>query len=372
MMNASNMHNMAQQSGAAQPASQSSILKEIYSRFSWHWPWFAIAFCAAIIIGTTGTPQISSIVLCIFTIIAILITLKERIPEAVILAAALAAWMILRLPRQAVWQEMLAFSGLCVLLFLFQFIWEVRRPVWPAHVWPAHASALRILATGGQAGVVLVILFKYHGPLAPSFILAQVGAIGLFVLALLVLWAAYAQDKTKARYWCRYLAGLLVSATLSWESPVIWKLPQLRWLVGNTQPIEFLTMPIAIYLTTIAPFLMRKQTIQSSRYIGYICALVGPALLLGPSFVFSFHQDLLSVLLLLVESLGLFLMGNLTRPALYPFIYVGFILSVLADIRMIFYSFDHPNDLPLIIGIVSATLAIVIGITVYIFFIKKK
>src|SRR5579884_286786 len=369
-MNTSDMH--IQQPGSTGRASRPAILREIYTHISWSWRGYAIAFCAATIIGIKGTPQISFIVLCIFTIIAILMTLKERIPEAVIVAAGLAVWTILRVSWPQVWQEMLAFSGLCVLLFLFQFIWHVRSPIWPAHIWPARTSALRMLAAGGQAVIVLVILFGYMGPLAPSPILAQVGASGLLVLALLVLWTGYAQDKTKVRYWCNYLAGLLVSVTLSWELQTIWNLPQLRWLGGNTQPIEFLTMPIAIYLTTIAPFLMRKQTIQSSRYIGYICALVGPALLLGPSFVFSFHQDLLSVLLLLVESLGLFLMGNLTRPALYPFIYVGFILSVLADIRMIFYSFDHPNDLPLIIGIVSATLAIVIGITVYIFFIKKK
>ena len=364
-MSTSDMPGMAQPPDPIEAVNQPSMLKAIYSQLSWRWPWYAIALCAVIIIGITQHAEIAFITLCAFTLIAVLITLKERIAEAVILPTALAMWTILQISWEGAWQMALAFSGLCVLLFLFQFVWQIRKPLWPAH-----ASLWRSLATGGQAVIVLVILFHDEGPLAPNG-LAQVGAAGLFVLALMVLCSGYAEQyQTSVRHWCNYLAGLLASATLSWESPVIWNHMQ----VGNS--VEFVTIPLATYLTVIAPFLMRNHTVSSSKYIGYVCAIVGPALLLGPSFVLILlsgtQLDQSSAWLLLGESLGLFALGAFMRPPVYRFIGTGFILALVATIRMIVFYVGKSNQGAAVIFII-ASLAILtwIGITLYLLFVKK-
>lgn len=346
-------------------------------KFAWNWPWYLTALFTAILIGVwpalpalqPGTGFIGYSLLAL-TVLALLVMLVERVPEALVFPFGLAIWVIQRWqPSLPLTSLMIAYSLLCVLTFATQLLW---RRVPPTTRWIPAPTLHTVLSLGGLSLVVLAIITQ-NGLSADSGLLAQEGVGVLLVLALFVFvsgrlhlddvarLSASESDEAKraallrrartVQQWCTYGAGLLLSLVVSWELSAL----------GQTM-FDVLTLAPASYLTVIAPFLTRDEAIAKRRWIGQLVAIAGAALLLLPTLWLSFsNANLLSTVILLGESLALLLLGIITR--LRIFVLGSASLIIVGGLHALFLpSLGIPPSLALaLLGIIL--LAIATGFT---------
>jgi hypothetical protein len=339
-------------------------------RFTWSWPWYVTAMVAAVLMGywtslpleqpATGFIGYSMLA---FTALALAIMLVERIPELIVFPAALAAgaiWLWATPPLNLV-SLMIAYSLLCLVILVMQFTW---RFIPPAAHWLPDAIPNVILGLGGQVVVVLVIIGR-GGFSAGSGQLVHVGAGSLLELAVLLIWYGRLHTGIVAResastgevlrlkrmqsaralqHWCYYTAGLLLSLVISWELSAF----------GQTR-LDILLLAPASYLSVIAAFIMRDETLPGRHWIGQIVALSGAALLLLPALWFSFGDgNLTPTLVLIGESLALLLLGLATR--LRIFILSSASLLIIGTLRALFLS-TPPSLALMVLGVMLVVIA---------------
>ena len=317
--------------------------------FEWGWPWYLISLIAMIwtvvwqqIFGMESQAGIVAYSLLVFTAIAVCIMLVERVPEVLVLPAIFAALAIwLWQPHLDITTMMIAFSILCVLIFVSQLIWKVITPL--TKIVPA-SLLHNVAGIGGQFLVILVIIGN-GGLFASSGPLAFVGAGSLFVLALMAFCYGRIQENNIVQRCCDYSAGLLVSLVVSWTLAAF----------GQAN-LDLLTLAPATYLTVIAPLLLRDETLPEHRMIGEGIAVLGAALLLLPTLWLSFthsEENLLYTLVLIGEALALLLLG--IGAGVRIFVLTGAGLIVVAALHALFL----PNlaiPTPLALTILGVTL----------------
>ncbi len=339
-------------------------------QFTWSWPWYLVAGLSALLTGARTALPVEQAPggfiaywLLAFTAIALCIMLVERFPELLVFPVGLAAWTIwLWYPSLDVASLMMAYSGLCVLVFATQFIWRVLPPV--NHLLPI-GSLHDVLGLGGQSLVVLAIALQ-GGLFADAGMLVHVGAGSLFVLAALVFaygWVrthnlapiviaerdekAAAADVLRAKAiqrWCYYLAGLLLSLVVSWELSAF-----------RQTRLDVLLLAPASYLAVAAPFLMRAKLLPAHDKVGQSAAALGASLLLLPSLWFSFSESNLTPTLILVgEALALLVLGILTRVRI--FILSSAALVVVGALRALFLS-TPPSLALMLLGAILLAIA---------------
>ncbi len=303
-----------------------------FGGLSWIWPWYLIAAVAVLVVGSRAPQPARFYELSAFTLLATLVMLKERVPDALVLPFVLAFWAIVSAGWEF-WQSMFASSVLCYLTFASHYVW---RKIAPLRLWlPARAPAL-ILALGGQTCITCALLIYYGGSGVTALEL-QAGAGSLVLLALLILWCAVSQSDRQARFGAGFLIGLLLALLLSWE---------LRLVPNLIADVFFL--PPASYLTVIAPFLLRDRSAPALQRIGWAAMIIGACGLFLPSLVLSnigqgsvgdLSARLVSTLLLLGECLWLFGLGVVTRVRF--FLLGGTALVVIAGIDALLYATSH-------------------------------
>jgi len=353
--------------------SKTSISKSLQPlrQFTWSWPWYVTALVAAVLVGfwtslSLEHPVTGFIGYCMlaFTIIALVIMLVERIPELLVFPAGLAAWTIWlwEKPPLDLVPLMIAYSLLCLVIFATQFTWKI---IPPTSRWLPAAIPHVILGLGGQTIVVLSIIGQ-GGLSAGSGQLAHVGAGALLELALLLFWygrlhtGIVAQANTSAndgekslrslqnakvlQHWCYYVAGLLCSLVISWELSAF----------GQTR-LDILLLAPASYLSVVAPFIMRDETLPERNWAGQIVALTGAVLLLLPALWFSFSDsNLTPTLVLMGESLALLLLGIATR--IRTFILSSAALLIVGTLRALFLS-TPPSLALMLLGVMLVVIA---------------
>jgi hypothetical protein len=303
-----------------------------FGGLAWSWPWYVIAAVAVLVVGG-GAPQPARFYeLSAFALLATLVMLKERVPDALVVPFVLAFWAIVS-AGWGFWQSMLADSVLCYLTFASHYVW---RAITPLRLWlPARVPAL-ILALGGQTAITGVLLISYGGSGATALEL-QAGAGSLVLLALLILWVAVSQPDRQARIGAGFFIGLLMTLLISWE---------LRLFPNLLADVFFL--PPASYLTVSAPFLLRDRSAPALQRIGWAAMIIGACGLFLPSLVLSnigqgsvgeLSARLVSTLLLLGECLWLFGLGVVTRVRF--FLLGGTALVVIAGIDALLYATSH-------------------------------
>lgn len=317
--------------------------------FKWGWPWYLISLIAMIwtvvwqqIFGLESQAGIIAFSLLVFTAIAVCIMLVERVPEVLVLPAIFAALAIwLWQPHLDITTMMIAFSILCVLIFVSQLIWKVITPL--TKIMPA-SLLHNVAGMGGQFLVILVIIGN-GGLFASSGPLAFVGAGSLFVLALMAFCYGRIQENNIVQRCCDYSAGSLVSLVVCWTLAAF----------GQAN-LDLLTLAPATYLTVIAPLLLRDETLPEHRMIGEGIAVLGAALLLLPTLWLSFthsEENLLYTLVLIGEALALLLLG--IGAGVRIFVLTGAGLIVVAALHALFL----PNlaiPTPLALTILGVTL----------------
>lgn len=337
-------------------------------QFTWSWPAYLLALLAAMLTGARAALPVEqasgnfiAYSLLALTAIALLIMLVERLPELLVFPVGLAAWTIwLWYPPLDLAPLMIAYSGLCVLVFASQIIWKGIPPV--KHLLPV-GSLHDLLGLGGQSIVVLAIALQ-GGLFADAGMLVHVGAGSLFVLAALLFaygWmrthtvlpvvtverdekgaTARVQRAKQIQRWCYYGAGLLLSLVVSWELSAF----------GQTR-LDVLLLAPASYLAVVAPFLMRDKLLPEHSKVGQGAAVLGAALLLLPSLWFSFSEsNLLPTLILVGEALVLLALGIVTRVRI--FILSSAALVVVGALRALFLSTPPSLALMLLGGILLA------------------
>ena len=339
-------------------------------QFTWSWPWYVTALVAAVLIGlwtslpleqpATGFIGYSMLA---FTFIALVIMLVERMPELLVFPAGLAAgtlWLWATPPLDLA-PLMIAYSLLCLVIFAMQFVWRI---IPSAAHWLPDAIPSVILGLGGQVVVVLVIIGQ-GGFSADSGQLVHVGAGSLLELAILLFWYGYlhtgivarenasTEDESRLKrlryatalqHWCYYTAGLLLSLVVSWELSAF----------GQTR-LDILLLAPASYLSVIAAFLMRDETLPGRHWVGQIAALSGAALLLLPALWFSVSDSNLTPTLVLIgESLALLLLGIATR--LRIFILSSASLLIVGTLRALFLS-TLPSLALMVLGVMLVVIA---------------
>src|SRR5258708_634587 len=257
--------------------------------------------------------------LFVFILLALVVLLVESVPGLLLVPVALAAWT-LSLPHWALWQQMIAYSLLCVLIFASRFIWNVL----PARTRRVPATLPHdLLALGGQALVVLFIIAQ-GGFFAEAGLLAHVGAGALFVLAGLLFFYGHLQMSRPVQHWCTYVAGLLISLVVSWELSVF-----------HQTHIDILILVPASYLIVISPFLSQDKTLLHHQRAGQLASIAGSALLLLPTLWLSFGEsNLQPTLLLAAEALVLLFLGIVTR--IRVFVLSGAGIVVVSAIHALF------------------------------------
>ena len=324
-----------------------SSSKPAPAKFTWSWPWYGAALVAALLLGSWHSLPLEQtsagfieLSLLAFTALALLIMFVERTPELLVFPAGLAAWVI-GLSHGEVWQLMVAYSLLCVLIFALQFTWQV---IPPATNWLPAARLHRVLALGGQAFVVLAII-TLGGLSADAWPLVYVGAGALFILALLLFWHGRLQVTPAATRYGYYGAGLLLSLVLPWE------------LIAFRQTtLDLLALGPASYLAVIAPLLIRDEALPGHHHVGQAVAAMGAALLLLPTLWLSFNDNnLLPTLILAGEAMALLLLGIGTRIRI--FVLSGAGLVVVAILHSLFLQvFALPLSLTLL-GLILIAIA---------------
>ena len=339
-----------------------------FRQFTWSWPWYLLVLLAALLTGARASLPVEQapgnfIAYCLlaFTAIALFIMLVERLPELLVFPVGLAAWTIwLWYPSLDVSSLMMAYSGLCVLVFASQIVWRVIPPV--KHLLPVD-SLHNILGLGGQSIVVLAIALQ-GGFFADSGMLVHVGAGSLFVLAALTFaygWlrtgnvmhiiaterdeaarVTHLQLAKETRRMCYYSAGLLLSLVVSWELSAF-----------RQTRLDVLLLAPASYLAVAAPFLMHDKLIPAHDKVGQVAAALGASLLLLPSLWFSFSEsNLLPTLILVGEALALLVLGIVTRMRIFILSSAG--LVVVGTLRALFLSTPPSLALMLLGGILLA------------------
>jgi hypothetical protein len=304
-------------------------------KFAWSWSWYLSSLLAIVVTAIWGynSGAVLPGVLCVFILFSLVIMLLERVPEILFVPVALSAWTI-SLIHWEVWQQMIGYTLLCVLIFSSQFAWQ-KLPA-STHI-VAPAKLHQVLGLGGQVGVVLLIIGQ-GGLLTASGLLAHVGAASLFVLAGLLFWWGRLQSQATRLRWCLYGVGLLLSFVISWELAAL----------GQTH-IDLLTLVPASYLIIVAPFLSRDEVLPYHYRVGQICAVIGAALLLLPSLWLSFSaENLQPTLILAGEALVLLLLGVGVRVRF--FVLSGAGLVIVAAMHVLFLpSLGLPPSLALTI-----------------------
>ncbi|HYB02020.1 MAG TPA: hypothetical protein VED37_17495, partial [Ktedonobacteraceae bacterium] len=351
--------------------STSRSLKPL-TQFTWSWPWYVTAAVAATCMGLWPSLPLEQPVIGFirygmlgFTIVAIMILLVERIPELLVFPAGLAAatiWLWESPPLELV-PLMTAYSLLCLVVFLSQFIWRI---VPPASHWVPSAIPHAVLALGGQTVVVLSIIGQGGLASNSTSLLPHVGAGALLELALLLFWYGYLHigivasaniwlnEPQKSRdilqhakvlqHWCYYVAGLLCSLVISWELSAF----------GQTR-VDVLLLAPASYLSVVAPFVMRDKTLPGAHWLGQVVALSGALLLLLPALWFSFtDNNLLPTFVLIGESLALLLLGIGTRVRI--FILSSAALLLVGALRALFLS-TPPSLALMLLGVMLVVIA---------------
>lgn len=299
----------------------------------WSWPWYLLAALAATMTGLLSSSWLRLLELAIFAFLATLVMLRERLPEALVLPAALLAWLLALLPSAlplSLDEALLLASLVCVLLFLSQFTWRLIRP---EPLWLAPTVPAQLLALSGQVMIILIYFVLITQ--------TQTGALALTVLGLFVVWLALLQPRRAFRLWLGYTAGLLFTLASTWEIWQLWK-----------PTFDLLCLPLASYLVVLSPFLLRDRQTPGSQGIGRIAIVIGACLLLIPSFILSIvasetKQQLVSLLLVLAESLSLFIFGIAMRVRF--FLLGGAALVVGGAIRAVIYTFLGGQQYALII-----------------------
>ncbi len=270
-----------------------------------------------------------------FTAMTLGILLVERRPELLLFLAGCAAGTILLwYPRLDFISLMIAYSGLCVLVFATQFTWRIlphRR------CWLKATTLHEVLSIGSQMLVVAAILTR-GGLTSSDGNLAQVGAGALLVLAALIFFlgllrpltialflsaqvdgeteARHIQMANEARRRCYYIAGLLLSLVVSWELVAL-----------QETRLDVLLLAPASYLSIIAPFLMRDSVLRERRALGQAAAVVGACLLLLPALWFSFSDgNFLPTAILLGEALALLMLGMIARVRIFVLSSAGLVI----------------------------------------------
>ena len=295
-------------------------------------PYYATALAIAIIVGlwpSFATPQpvatFTGYALLAITILALIVMLVEHTPELLVFPALFAAWAIWRWqPGLTLASLMAAYSLLCVLIFVSQFVWKL---VAPTPLWLPAPRMARVLALGGETLVVLAIILR-GGLSIDAGLLAHVGAGSLLALALLLLWYGRLQSQLVVRRWCDYASGLLVTLFVSWEL-----------LAFRQTNLDLLALAPATYLIVIAPVLGRDETLPLSmrHWAGQLASLLGAALLLAPTLWLSFgsqSDNLLYTLILMGEALALLLLGIGTR--MRAFVLSGAGLVIIGALHALF------------------------------------
>ncbi len=316
-------------------------------------PFYVTALAVAVVTGLWSTiapaqpfSHFSFYALSSFAVLAVVIMLVESRPEVVVLPVSLAAWALgyASLAREPL---VLAYSGLCILTFASQFVWQVRSP--GTHWLPA-TRLHRILGLGGQALVVLVVILL-GGLSAAAQLLIHVGAGMLLAFALLVAWQGRLQSDVLTGRWWYYSAGLLSAFAVSWEC-----------LAFHLTGASILTLAPASYLIVVAPFLMRAESSSQERQIGQVASILGAGLLLLPTLWLSFSDDNLPPTLLLVgESLALLFLGMGRRVRI--FVLSGASLIIIAAIHALFLpSLGIPRPFALAgLGIILLAIATILS-----------
>lgn len=315
-------------------------------KLTWAWPWYATMLVAAALIGAwqmlpmAQQPVVGFVEYALFTFIVLtfIVMLVERRPEMLLFPAILAAWAISQI-HWNLWQQMIAYSVLCVLIFATRYIWRVLRS---ATQGLSPTVLHSVLGLGGQVCVVFAIIAQ-GGLFAETGPLAHVGAGSLFVLAALLFW--YGLMQPVKLQWSNYGAGLLLSLVVSWELSAF-----------RQTHLDWLTLAPATYLIVIAPFLSRNQSVLQHHRVGQLCSILGSALLLLPSLWLSFNQDNLRPTLILAgESLVLLLLGVGTRVRFF----------ILSGAGLIVVSAMHALFLPSL-GIPPSLALTIMGVTLLI------
>jgi hypothetical protein len=331
------------------PQTSGSVSGYNLSTFAWSWPWYLTSLVAMFwtvawqVVYATG-PQTGLLAysLLVFTALAFVIMLVERVPVLLVFPVIFAALAILLwYPHLDIPSAMIAFTVLCALIFVSQFVWRLIRPV----TQNIPASLLHnIAAIGGQLLIVLIII-RNGGLFTSSSALAFVGAGSLFILALMLFCYGRIQARKIVRRYCDYAAGMLVSLVISWTLSAF----------GQTN-LDLLTLAPAAYFTVIAPVLLRDETLPDHHLIGEVIAVLGAALLLLPTLWLSFTYsdgNLLYTLVLMAESLALLLLG--IGVGVRVFVLTGAGLIVVAALHALFLpSLGIPT--PLALTIIGAML----------------
>lgn len=308
------------------------------TKFAWNWSWYLSSLLAIITTASWGYGLRDHIpflaILCAFILLSLLIMLIERVPEIIVVPVALAGWTI-SLVHWDLWQQMVGYTLLCILIFGSQFVWK---KLSPASFITSPATLHQLPGLGGQVCVVLAIIGQ-GGLFASATPLAHVGAGALLALAVLLFWYGRLQAQTSSRRWCSYTAGLLLALVVSWELLAL----------GQTH-LDVLTLAPASYLIVISPFLSRDEALPYHYRFGQWCSVLGAILLLAPALWLSFSaENLQPTLILAGEALVLLLLGVGLRVRF--FVLSGAALVVVAAMHALFLpSLGLPPSLALTIS----------------------
>lgn len=323
-------------------------------RLAWNWPWYVAFMATALVFDswplTSGLLAPGALAL---TALATLALALERAPEFLCIPAIQAAWTIhIGLAGASPAASVLAYTFLCVLIFVTQFTWHF----WPARTnWLPETSLHTLLSLGGLCLVLLVALSQ--GALSPDAgVLAQAGVLALVTLSILIFLYGLIHLLATTRkpspqhiervhmihHLCSYGSGLLLTLAACWEL-----------VVFHQTNVDMLTLVPASYLTILAPFLLRDRTVPARQIAGQVVSLVGAALLLLPALWLSFNGDLLlPTLVLLAESLVLLALGLIIR--LRIFILSSAALMVVGTLRLLFLSV--PQSVPILLMAIGGLL----------------
>jgi hypothetical protein len=323
------------------------------ARFRWNWSWYLVTLVALVTlvvwshsIDALLPANLLSGVLILLIGFTLFLTLLERAPEMLLIPVSLTIWTIALMPWP-LWQQMVAFTLLCVLVFAAQFLWHIVRPE------VFILSSKRLYQGLSISGLVLIILaiIGQGGLFAAGGLLVPVGVGALFMLAALIFCVGLLDADKAVRRMCNYCAGLLCSLVISWEFSAF----------GLNQA-DVLTVAPAVYLVVVAPFLSRAQMLPHRQVWGRLCSIVGAVLLLLPILWISFSEgNLAPTLILAGEALGLLLLGIVTRIRI--FVLSGAALTIVGAMHALFLpSLGIPTSLALAIVGVSL-LAIATGLS---------
>ncbi len=329
-----------------------AVVTGMRARFAWNWSWYLVLLVALLVVvawshsvGTLLPFALLLSALGLFIGVTLLLTLLERVSEMLLVPIALAAWTLAQMQWPLEWY-LIAYSLLCMLIFVAQFL---RLPA-ATHI-GTPSRLYRIVSIVGQALIVLASIA--HGALSASVgLLAHIGAGTLLVLAGLVFACGLVDADKTVRRVCNYSAGLLAALVCSWELSAF-----------GLNHFDWLTLPPAVYLVVVAPFLARDATLPRHRLWGQLCSIVGALLLLLPILWISFNEgNLAPTLILAAEALGLLLLGIITRIRI--FVLSGAALTVVAAMHALFLpSLGIPTSLALaVLGVTLLAIASVLSL----------